>query len=260
MTIDIPFSRLVLMAALLFPLFPLCRRLEINLVKDTLISLVRMFLQLTLVGIYLQYIFSLNNSYVNFLYLLVMIIIASATSIKSLNLKLKKTFWVISIPMLIPVVFLVLLFNGLIIGVEPIWEAKYLIPVSGMILGNCLTGSIIALNHFFGVFKKKRKVYLYSIALGAGRVEALKSHMREAVKAVLQPAIAGMATLGIVTLPGMMTGQILGGSLPMTAIKYQIAIMILIFAVKMYNALFVLYLSTLFFFDSYNMPKEDIFK
>ncbi|NCB44022.1 MAG: ABC transporter permease, partial [Clostridia bacterium] len=75
---------------------------------------------------------------------------------------------------------------------------------------------------------------------GANRSEALRPFMQTALRAGVKPQIATMATLGIVSLPGMMTGQMLGGSTPMTAIQYQIAIMVGIFAVDMISTVLLL--------------------
>jgi putative ABC transport system permease protein len=151
-------------------------------------------------------------------------------------------------------------FSILILKSKPIFDAKYFIPITGMILGNSLKSTIMSLNNFFNIFERSENEYIYSIGLGASRIEALKNYIKSSVSAVLKPAVADMATLGIVALPGMMTGQILGGSSPMKAVKYQIAIMILIFAAKIYNSVLLMYLSSYFFFDDYDMPITSIFK
>jgi putative ABC transport system permease protein len=113
---------------------------------------------------------------------------------------------------------------------------------------------------FLSIFKNRKKEYLYTLGLGASKLEALKPYMAESINLSLRPAIATMATLGIVKLPGMMTGQILAGNLPMIAIKYQIAVMILIFGAQMYNAFFILILASRFFFDDYMLPRENMLK
>lgn len=260
MTIDLSFLSLLFLLSLIIPLGYFSKKLKLNILKNSLVSIFRMFFQLTLVGLYLQYIFDINNSIINFLYVILMILIAALSGTRTLNLKLKKSYHLIFSSMCIPVIFLVIFFNFFILRPDPILDAKYLIPITGMILGNSLKSTIMSLNNFFGIFKKSEDEYIYSIGLGATKIEALKPYIKSSILSVLKPAVADMATLGIVTLPGMMTGQILGGSSPTTAIKYQIAIMILIFSAKIYNSILVLFLSSYFFFDDYDLPLKNIFK
>lgn len=256
MVANVSYISLFLLLGILFPGIFIDKYFKLNLLKSTSISIIKMFVQLSLVGIYLQYIFNYNNPFINTLYLIVMIIVATFSTMKTINLNIK-TFFVIFTPMLIIIFGFSLFFNIIILKIG-FFEAKYLIPISGMILGNCLNSAIICLNSFLSIFKNKKKEYFYTISLGANKLEALKPYMRDSIKMTLRPGIASMATMGIVKLPGMMTGQILAGSLPLTAIKYQIAIMILIFGAQMYNSFFILMLGSKFFFDDYMRPKEKI--
>ena len=260
MTVDLSLTSLFILLIFLVPLAFISHKLELKLVKPTSISIIRMFIQLNLVGIYLQYIFNLNNNLINFAYVILMITVASFSAISSLNLKLRKSFLLVFSSLFIPAIFLILIFSIFILKPTPILDAKYFIPITGMILGNCLKSTIMSLNNFFNIFEKSENEYIYSIGLGATRFEALKVYIKSSITTVLKPAIADMATLGIVALPGMMTGQILGGSSPMKAVKYQIAIMILIFAAKIYNSFLLMYLSSHIFFDDYDMPKSSMFK
>jgi len=258
MVMDISYYSLFLLLVLLIPGIVLEKYFKLGILKTSTISILRMFLQLSLVGIYLQYIFIYNNPIVNALYLCIMIIVATFTTIKSIKVKLR-SFLVIFSPILFLIFGFSLFFNVIILKIG-FFEAKYLIPISGMILGNCLNTSIISMTSFLSIFKNRKKEYLYTLSLGASKLEALKPYMAESINLSLKPAIATMATLGIVKLPGMMTGQILAGNLPMIAIKYQIAVMILIFGAQMYNAFFILILASRFFFDDYMLPRENMLK
>jgi putative ABC transport system permease protein len=97
------------------------------------------------------------------------------------------------------------------------------------------------------------------LMLGASLREAVRPYLRDAIKAAVNPSVATMATMGIVSLPGMMTGQILGGAMPTTAIKYQIGIMICIFTAMVVAALVNILLSLPVAFDDHQRLKEDIF-
>jgi len=129
-----------------------------------------------------------------------------------------------------------------------------------MILGNCLQGNVIALERFYSALRKNENEYRTYLMLGATRWEAVRPYFREAVKAAINPTIAGMATMGLVSLPGMMTGQILGGSEPWLAVKYQIAIMICIFTSSTIASIINLKLSVNIAFNEFDVLKEEIFE
>jgi putative ABC transport system permease protein len=126
---------------------------------------------------------------------------------------------------LVPLLYLVFFVLQAAAGLD----AQYLVPICGMILGNCLRACIIGLQTFYEGLGRHEKVYLLELSQGASLREALFPFVGEACRAALAPTIATMATIGLVALPGMMTGVILGGGNPMTAIKYQIVIMLAIF-------------------------------
>ena len=130
----------------------------------------------------------------------------------------------LSVGTAIPLLF----FLGPLLRLPTLLEAQYVIPIGGMILGNCLRGDVIGLSHFYRTVQKDSSAFELALAQGATLDEALRPFAREACQAALAPTIASMATIGVVALPGMMTGVILGGCSPMTAIQYQIAIMMAI--------------------------------
>lgn len=260
MTVDISFLALLALSLILVPFIFISYHFKLNLLREAFISVFRMYIQLILVGVYLQYIFQINNTYINIVYIIIMICVATFSVINALSLKILKSFLIVFSPMLVLSLLLSTFFHFFIIRIDNIFDAKYFIPIIGMLLGNCLRANIICLNNFFQVFKDNEKEYLYTLALGATKLEALKPYMSSSLKVVLKPAFADIATLGIVTLPGMMTGQILGGASPMIAIKYQIAIMLMILAIKIYNSNICLLLCTKYFFDEYHIPNQSFFK
>jgi putative ABC transport system permease protein len=138
------------------------------------------------------------------------------------------------------------------------YDARYLVPLAGMILGNCLQSNVIGLERFYAALKKNENEYLTYLLLGATRREAVRPYFREAVKAAVNPTLAGMATMGLVSLPGMMTGQILGGGEPWVAVKYQIAIMLCIFAGTTLTGILNLAFSLNIAFDAFDVLKADI--
>ncbi len=229
--IDISWLQLSLFSlTLLIPLF-ICRYLKIQVGKEILLSASRMALQLTLVGFYLSYLFSLNSLIVNIVWLLVMMLIGSSSIIDKSKLPKQHLLLPVSIGLFtgtIPVLLLLCLF---VIKPIPFYSTQYMIPLAGMLLGNTLSGNIIALQNLFSAFSVRKSEYEGAIALGASPQYASHLFVQDAFKKAIAPLLASMTTIGLVTLPGMMTGQILGGAAPMTAVKYQFMIMVAIFVV-----------------------------
>lgn len=233
--------------------------LKIKLIKGSLIAVIRMTVQLFFVGFYLQFVFEINLWWVNLLWVLIMIAIANGTVIKRAHLNFRKMFFPI-LPSIWAGSFLVLVyFIIFIVHPNPLFDARYVIPLSGMILGNCLRGNVIALERFYASLKKNHKEYFTYLTLGATRREALLPYLRESLDAAISPTIATIATVGLVSLPGMMTGVILGGASPLIAIKYQIMIMIAIFSGTMLSALLGIVLTVKKAFNEYQILNMEIF-
>ncbi|MGL1890488.1 MAG: ABC transporter permease [Spirochaetaceae bacterium] len=250
----------LLLLLLLIPIIIMNRLLKLTFSKELIISVIRMLLQLSFAGLYLQYIFKLNNPVINILYLLLMITIASAHSLRSSSLKLKELFIPIFISVAVPQFIVLLAFNLTVAGADKLLDAKFLIPVGGMLLGNCLNGNILALNTFYSGIKDDSKRYNFSLTLGASHNQALLPYLRNSMNLAIKPTLASMATTGLVALPGMMTGQILAGSLPLTAIKYQIAIFIAILTAKYFSVLLSMVISRSKGFTKYYTLNSEIFR
>ncbi len=254
-TIDISFWGFISgFLLLLIPVYFLYH-FRTGLVKDTLISASRMTIQLFLVGLYLEYLFKWNLWWVNILWVIVMIMVASYTILQRTKLPKKQLFVSISVSLLFSIIIIDTYFMGFVVNLDHLFEARYFIPVSGMLLGNMLTANVLALNSFFGSLNREKQFYLYMLGNGASSKEALAPFIREAIIKSFNPTIASMAVMGLIALPGTMTGQILGGSNPNTAIKYQIMLMITIFASSLIAVLFSMWLCRKQAFDEYGMKK-----
>lgn len=226
-----------------------------GLIKDVLISSTRMGIQLFLVGLYLQYLFVINNLWINIAWVILMILIATLTTINRSGLKLKLFSLPVIAGLLIAVCFTDAIFLGLIIKLDNFFDVRYFIPITGMIIGNCMERNIIALNSYYNTLIQSQSKYNYSLAAGATRKEALLPFMNKALKNAFNPLIAQMAVIGLISLPGTMTGQILGGSDPSVAIKYQILIMICIFTATIITVVTTIYFANRFAFDGYDNIK-----
>lgn len=231
-----------------------------GLVKDTLIGISRMTGQLLLVGIYLEFIFRLNNPWLNVLWVLLMLFVTTFTAIRRSELNYRMYFLPVFISLLFSVVVIDAFFLGLVIRLDNIFDARYLVPVTGMMLGNCMQNTIIAMNAYYTKLKKEQVLFRFSLGNGATRAEALLPFMQDALKKSFNPTIANIAVMGLIHLPGMMTGQILGGSDPLVAIKYQIMIMFTIFVAGILTVTLTINLANRHVFDGYDNLKGNCFR
>lgn len=120
--------------------------------------------------------------------------------------------------------------NAGIIGADPWWTPRYLVPLLGMILGNSLTGLSLGVDRLLAELDEGRARVELRLARGATPWEAALPAAREAVRTGMTPMLQSMSVVGLVSIPGMMTGQILGGTPPDVAARYQILVMFLLAA------------------------------
>lgn len=257
---NISFSHISLLLIPLFLLILGLRVFRINLLKKTITSIGRMIIQLFLVGIYLEYIFKFNNWIINFAYILIMVMIASISTIDVVNLNYKKFILPLFGSIFLSWIIIYSMYQFIILHDISFFESRYIIPVSGMLLGNLLQGQIIFLNNFFNQIKDGEDSYFYLLSMGATKFEALREFYRQSIISTLQPSLANMATIGLVALPGMMTGQILAGASPFIAIKYQISIMLAIFCIRGLSLLFTTFAINQIAFDRFSRLKKDVFR
>ena len=257
---DINYIRLFMgYALMLIPLLILWYY-KTGLVKDTVIAVVRMTIQLLLVGLYLEYIFKLNSALLNFAWVLIMTLLASYTIVRRSGLKFRIFLVPVLVSSLISILVTDAYFLGVIIHLDNIFDARYFIPITGMLTGNTIRYLIISMNSFYGRLDDEETLYRWFLANGAGRREALQPFMRDALKKAFNPMIANTAIMGLISLPGMMTGQILGGSNPNVAVKYQIMLMITIFSSGMINVIFSLTFANRIAFDGFGNLRKHIFR
>lgn len=232
---------------------------RVPLIGRTAISIFRMTVQLLFVGFYLQFIFHLDNPFINIAWVLLMLAVADLSIIKGIGVQKGRFMMPLLLSLISGTAIPLLVFLWLMLQMPGVMDAQYVIPVSGMILGNCLRTDIIGLRSFYGSLRKTEREYLNRLAQGATMEEALKPYKQEAFENALSPFIASMATYGLVTLPGMMTGVILGGVDPFIAVKYQIAIMIAIFSGTAITVFSAIWLTSRKSFDLYGMLDREIF-
>ncbi|MCW3789020.1 ABC transporter permease [Plebeiibacterium sediminum] len=233
---------------------------KIKLVKSVLIGLLRMVIQLSLLAVYLEWIFDKNSALINSIWVVLMILVGVSTSINRIGLNWK----IFVLPMILASLTTVLIidsfFLGLVIKLDYVFDARYFIPITGMMLGNSLNHNIVGLTSYYSGLSEKSDLYYFLLTNSGDASLAKRPFIAEAVKRGLNPLIATMTVIGLISLPGMMTGQILGGSAPSVAIKYQVMIMLAIFTGCTLNLFLTILFSNRYIFDGYQRFKENVFK
>ncbi len=223
---------LFIAAGLVVLLAVLSFRLKLGLERQMLYSAVRMTVQLLLIGVVLQSLFASRAWWLVVLISLVMLLAAGVEVRSRLKHKIGGFFGygVGAGSMFISSFSVTLLALLVIIRQDPWYEPRYAVPFLGMLLGNTMTGVALASDRMTSLFYEQRETLEQRLMLGQTWREAVADLRRDCMRTGMIPIINSMAAAGLVSLPGMMTGQILGGSPPVEAVKYQILIMFLIAA------------------------------
>ena len=199
----------------------------LRLERSLAVAAIRMTVQLGAVGFVLTFVFAQTSPWWTVLIAVVMVAAAGYELMQRQERRFQD-WWAYGLGNLT-----LLLVGGLatlyavavVIGPSPWYAPRYIIPILGMVLGNTLTAVSLALQTLTEGATRERAAIEARIALGAPRFEAFSSVLRQSMRTAMTPLLNTMAVAGIVTLPGMMTGQILAGADPAQAAKYQIMIM-----------------------------------
>jgi len=203
---------------------------QLGIERTLLIAAARMTVQLMAIGFVLKFIFAQTSPLWTLALALVMVLLAGREAMAR-QTRRYKGWWAYGLgtsTLLFVGVIAVLFGVGVLIGPDPWYAPRYVLPILGMILGNTLTGVSLGLETLTTSAQRDRAAIEARIALGAPRYEALSTVTRQALKTGMMPIVNSMAATGIVALPGMMTGQILAGVDPVDATKYQVLIMFVI--------------------------------
>ncbi len=226
--IELTYGQVALAAMLILINGAISIVLKLDLERKLLLAAACTVTQLLLIGLVLEWVFRVNRWYVVIAMMSLMTLIAGVAAIQRTKVRYPGIWrrsiaatWVSS--WLMAAVAL-----GAIVQVRPWYTPQYAIPLLGMILGNTLNGVSLGLDRLGTELSGKRDQVETLLALGATRWEAAHRPIQQAVRTGLIPTINAMMVVGIVSLPGMMTGQLLAGTSPVEAVKYQVVIMFLI--------------------------------
>ncbi|OCA81689.1 iron export ABC transporter permease subunit FetB [Bacillus sp. FJAT-27225] len=234
-------SYLALSFSLVFVLIPLLlsKTLKLELEKDILIATIRSIVQLFIVGYILTFVF--ESEHIIYTILMVALMIGAATQnarkngagIQGITWKLILTF-----------VFIELLTQGILLGfnITPA-EPQYIIPISGMVVGNSMVLAILFLNRFTAEIEARHDETELILTLGGTPKQAIHISLITSIKASLIPTIESQKTIGLVQLPGMMSGQIIAGADPVQAVQFQLLILFLLLCTAAVTSILLGFLS-----------------
>jgi len=215
-------------------------RQGLGLERDLLVGSVRTIVQLYLVGLILAAVFSAARWYLVVLVVAVMTAIATQAAVSRLTKPIPGGHQIAALALTVSTAVTLAYVIGVVVRVRPWYEPQYVIPIAGMILGNAMTSASLAGDRLQGDLRSRAPEVETMLALGFSGREAVQPLVRAALRAAMIPTVNGMMTVGVVQLPGMMTGQILAGSSPLVAIGYQIVVMFMLAAgTAMASLLFV---------------------
>ncbi len=228
--IPLAYVDLLIGAALILADAALALAFRLGIARSLLIAAARMTVQLLLIGLVLEALFDLESPWLTGLVLLAMGLFAG----REIAARQDRRFtgpWTHGLgggTILLAASSVTLLALTTQLRPEPWWEPRYAIPLFGMILGNAMNGISLGLNALVTGAERERASIDARLALGADRWQATNAVARQALRTGFMPIVNAMSATGLVFLPGMMTGQILGGVPPAEAVKYQLMIMFLI--------------------------------
>ena len=250
---------LSLAAGLVIILAFLSYRMELGLGKQMILAGARMTVQLLLIGLVLQSLFASRSPFLISVVASVMLLAAGREVRVRLKRRIKGFFgFGVGVGALFISSFsITLLALVVILQQDPWYEPRYAIPFLGMLLGNTMTGVALASDRMTSSFYEQREIIEQRLMLGEPWYLAVSDIRRESMRSGMIPMINAMAAAGLVSLPGMMTGQILGGSPPIEAVKYQLLIMFLICAGSGFGILCSIKLIERHLFDSRHRLRLD---
>lgn len=228
MHIFLTYSDIALASSLILIVIILSWRLRLQLTKTLSIAAVRTVVQLSFIGLILAWIFAREQWYEVLLILTIITLIAGSAA----KNRVKRHYKGLLIDTLLSVsasgILVTAIAIVMILNVQPWYTPQFVIPILGLILGNSLTAISLTSNQLIEAFHAQQGRIEMMLSLSAKPFEAVHEPIRAAIINGMTPTLNSMLVVGIVSLPGMMTGQILAGADPTQAVRYQIVTMFLI--------------------------------
>lgn len=229
--IDLGWFDLVLAAALVLVAIAISVWQRLGLGKSLLVGAIRATVQLLLIGHVLLMIFASREWSLVLAFLLLMVLAATIAATRRLEKHSAAPLRLIcGIAILVGSSITLLYVGTIVVHVSPWYDPRYLIPIFGMIVGNAMNGATLTADRLYSEMRARHADIEALLALGASPAHASRDAVKKAISAAMIPTVNALAVVGIVALPGMMTGQILAGGDPTQAVRYQAMVMFMLTA------------------------------
>lgn len=258
--IDPDLFDMLLVGILFFLILILSIRERVKLEKQLLIGSLRTIIQLLMIGYIIEYIFQLSRWYIVLLTLAFMVSVATQTAVTRQKKKFKGLYGLMGLSIFTGTFVTTSIVTFVVLKIDPWYNPVYLLPLAGMILGNSMNSGAISGERFYSEMHARLDQVETLLILGHDFKFACAKAKREAVKAAMIPNLNAMMTVGLVALPGMMTGQILAGANPVVATKYQIIVMLMIASTVTITSIIFVNLSMRRYFTKEQQLKRHLFK
>lgn len=243
MTPTLQITDIAIASLLIFAGAGLSLVLSLNVGRSVIVAAARMVIQLVLLAVVLRFLFALQSVWITLLAMAAMAVFAGLEVLARQDSQAGAR-WTIGIgtgTMIASGWIVVLPALAFLIESDPWYTPQVALPVFGMVAGSSMTGIALALDSFSTAVQRERNVIEARLAAGHTRFVALSIPIRESVHRGLMPTINAMSAVGLVTIPGMMTGQLLAGTDVMQAAKYQMMLMFLIAGVSVMGIIGAVY-------------------
>jgi len=234
--------------------------LRLGLERRLGLAALRTVVQLLLVGYILTWVFGIDNPCAVGGIATLMIVAASRAAVQRPSRTFSGVTWRAFGSLFLSGMVTTVTVTAVIVRVDPWYKPQYVIPLLGMILGNGLTGLSLCLDQLLESFSERKAEVEMELALGATRWEAAREPLADAVRRGMIPIINSMMVVGIVALPGMMTGQILQGADPLNAVKYQVVVMFMIAAATSVSSIMMALLVYKRLFTAHHQLRSDLIR
>jgi putative ABC transport system permease protein len=221
-------SELALASALVLTAMAISAWQRLGLARSFAIGAIRAVLQLVGIGYVLAFLISSRRWYLVLLVLLVMLVAATITATDRQKRGRTGLFVISGTAMLVGAGLTLAYVDAVVLRLTPWYDPQYLIPLFGMIIGNAMNGAALAAERLNSEMEARRGEVEAYLALGASPARASAEAVRRALVAAIMPTVNMLMVVGLVSLPGMMTGQVIAGSSPQTAVRYQIIVVFML--------------------------------
>jgi len=235
--VDLGYGDLLLASLMVLISMGISWRMQLGLERDLIWGAVRSFVQLALVGFVLSWIFREGAWYWVLLALGIMLTVAVYTAKGRVPEPLQDKAWVFTLAIVSGSLVVLIYVVGAVLRLKTWYTPQYVLPLAGMIIGNSMTAATLAVSRFTSDLHTRRHEVETALVLGATSSQAIHNIRRDALRTAIIPSVNALLVVGVVSLPGMMTGQIIAGQPPTQAVHYQIMVMYMITAAATITAI-----------------------